>query len=156
MDVVGHKTLWDRATTGKPVKVFEFPTAKVESTIPFGLRTASGYSSIASVPKAEMFGRSRTRIALIALKRQGSTNRRCVPISHLGDCARITSYSSLIGLGRAGKSRCRPNVLCETWARMSHPDPNGAAGSQTHKSRRVWEIPLQGTLVILERPWRTC
>src|SRR5437879_1685260 len=53
-----------------------------------------------------------------------------------------------------GKS-CRPNdPLYETWARMSHPDPNGAPDRRPIKVGEVWENPVTGERsVILERPW---
>jgi len=44
--------------------------------------------------------------------------------------------------------------LCETWARMSHPDPNGAPDRRPIKVGKVWENPVTGEpSVILERPW---
>jgi len=44
--------------------------------------------------------------------------------------------------------------LCETWARMSHPDPNGAPDRRPIKVGEVWENPVTGERsVILERPW---
>ena len=63
----------------------------------------------------------------------------------------MTGYSSLI---RSGKS-CRPKrPLCETWARVSHPDPNGAPDRRPIKVGKVWENPVTGERsVILERPW---
>ena len=43
---------------------------------------------------------------------------------------------------------------CETWARMSHPDPNGPPDRRPIKVGEVWENPVTGErLVILERPW---
>src|SRR5260370_36775364 len=39
------------------------------------------------------------------------------------DRGRLTGYSSLIGLGKNVPTK-RP--LCETWERVSHPDPNGS------------------------------
>jgi hypothetical protein len=64
--------------------------------------------------------------------------------------AMITGYSSLIGLGKNVPTK-RP--LCETWARMSHPDPNGAPDRRPIKVGEVWENPVTGErLVILERP----
>jgi len=69
-------------------------------------------------------------------------------------CARFSSddgYSSLIGLGKSVPTK-RP--LCETWARMSHRDPNGAPDRRPIKVGEVWENPVTGErLVILERPW---
>jgi hypothetical protein len=48
-----------------------------------------------------------------------------------------------------------PNVpLRETWARKSHPDPNGAPDRRSIKVGEVWENPVTGERsVILERPW---
>ena len=44
--------------------------------------------------------------------------------------------------------------LCETWARMSHPDPNGPPDRRPIKVGEVWENPVTGERsVILERPW---
>jgi hypothetical protein len=44
--------------------------------------------------------------------------------------------------------------VCETWARMSHPDPNGAPDRRPIKVGEVWENPVTGERsVILERPW---
>ena len=44
--------------------------------------------------------------------------------------------------------------LCETWARMSHPDPNGAPDRRPIEVGEVWENPVTGERsVILERPW---
>jgi hypothetical protein len=44
--------------------------------------------------------------------------------------------------------------LCETWARMSHPDPNGPPDRRPIKVGEVWENPVTGErAVILERPW---
>jgi len=70
---------------------------------------------------------------------------------HSRDYWRMTGYSSLIGL----RNSCRPNVpLCETWARMSHLDPNGAPDRRPIKVGEVWENPVTGERsVILERPW---
>src|SRR5437016_4514859 len=63
----------------------------------------------------------------------------------------LTGYSSLIGLGKSMPTK-RP--LCETWARMSHPDPNGPPDRRPIKVGEVWENPVTGErLVILERPW---
>ena len=65
--------------------------------------------------------------------------------------SRMTSYSSLIGLGKSVPTK-RP--LCETWARMSHPDPNGPPDRRPIKVGEVWENPVAGERsVILERPW---
>jgi len=67
------------------------------------------------------------------------------------DSVWITGYSSLIGLGKSVPTK-RP--LCETWARMSHPDPNGPPDRRPIKVGEVWENPVTGErLVILERPW---
>jgi hypothetical protein len=44
--------------------------------------------------------------------------------------------------------------LCETWARMSHPDPNGPPDRRPIKVGEVWENPVTGEQsVILEGPW---
>ena len=44
--------------------------------------------------------------------------------------------------------------LCETWARMSHPDPTGPPDRRPIKVGEVWENPVTGERsVILERPW---
>src|SRR5467141_3469466 len=68
-----------------------------------------------------------------------------------GDSGRITRYCSLIGLGKSVPTK-RP--LCETWARMSHPDPSGPPNRRPIKVGEVWENPVTGErLVILERPW---
>src|SRR5437879_12783882 len=65
--------------------------------------------------------------------------------------ARMTGYSYLIGLGKSMPTK-RP--LCETWARMSHPDPNGPPDRRPIRVGEVWENPVTGVrLVILERPW---
>ena len=67
------------------------------------------------------------------------------------DSWRMTGYSSLIGIGEELPTK-RP--LSETWARMSHPDPNGAPDRRPIKVGEVWENPVTGERsVILERPW---
>jgi quercetin dioxygenase-like cupin family protein len=44
--------------------------------------------------------------------------------------------------------------LCQTWARMSHPDPNGPPDRRPIKVGEVWENPVTGErAVILELPW---
>ena len=68
-----------------------------------------------------------------------------------GDRWWFTGYSSLIGLGKSVPTK-RP--LCETWARMSHPDPSGPPNRRPIKVGEVWENSVTGErLVILERPW---
>ena len=63
----------------------------------------------------------------------------------------VSRHSSLIGLGKSVPTK-RP--LCVTWARMSHPDPNGPPDRRPIKVGEVWENPVTGErLVILERPW---
>ena len=60
------------------------------------------------------------------------------------DSWRITGYSSLIGLGKSVPTK-RP--LCATWARMSHPDPNGAPDRRPIKVGEVsGESRYRGTL----------
>ena len=62
----------------------------------------------------------------------------------------VSRHSSLIGLGKSVPTK-RP--LCVTWARMSHPDPNGPPDRRPIKVGEVWENPVTGErLVILERP----
>src|SRR5437660_12299783 len=68
-----------------------------------------------------------------------------------GSSSRITGYSSLIGLGKSVSTK---HPLCEPWARMSHPNPNGAPDRGPIKVGEVWENPVTGERsVILERPW---
>jgi hypothetical protein len=63
----------------------------------------------------------------------------------------MTGNSSLIWIGEESPTK-RP--LCETWARMSHADPNGAPDRRPIKVGEVWENPVTGERsVILERPW---
>jgi hypothetical protein len=63
----------------------------------------------------------------------------------------MTSYSSLI---RIEEELPTNGPLCETWARMSHPDPNGPPDRRPIKVGEVWENPVTGERsVILERPW---
>src|SRR6266851_10510944 len=55
---------------------------------------------------------------------------------------------------RIGKSVPTKRPPCETWARMSHPDPNGPPDRRPIKVGEVWENPVTGERsVILERPW---
>ena len=55
---------------------------------------------------------------------------------------------------RIGEELPTKRPLCETWARMSHPDPNGAPDRRPIKVGEVWENPVTGERsVILERPW---
>src|SRR6266513_5708516 len=55
---------------------------------------------------------------------------------------------------RIGEELPTKRPLCETWARMSHPDPNGARDRRPIKVGEVWENPVTGERsVILERPW---
>jgi len=55
---------------------------------------------------------------------------------------------------RIGEELPTKRALCETWARMSHPDPNGAPDRRPIKVGEVWENPVAGERsVILERPW---
>ena len=55
---------------------------------------------------------------------------------------------------RIGEELPTKRPLCETWARMSHPDPNGAPDRRLIKVGEVWENPVTGERsVILERPW---
>src|ERR1700676_462618 len=61
----------------------------------------------------------------------------------------MTGNPEVTGLGKIAK---RP--LCETWARISHPDPNGPPDRRPIKVGEVWENPVTGERsVILERPW---
>ena len=55
---------------------------------------------------------------------------------------------------RIGEELPTKHPLCETWARMSHPDPNGPPDRRPIKVGEVWENPVTGERsVILERPW---
>ena len=55
---------------------------------------------------------------------------------------------------RIGEELPTKRPRCETWARMSHPDPNGAPDRRPIKVGEVWENPVTGERsVILERPW---
>ena len=55
---------------------------------------------------------------------------------------------------RIGEELPTKRPLCETWARMSHRDPNGAPDRRPIKVGEVWENPVTGERsVILERPW---
>src|SRR5438132_14236961 len=55
---------------------------------------------------------------------------------------------------RIGEELPTKRPLCATWARMSHPDPNGSPDRRPIKVGEVWENPVTGERsVILERPW---
>jgi hypothetical protein len=55
---------------------------------------------------------------------------------------------------RIGEELPTKRPLCETWARMSHPDPNGPPDRRPIKVGEVWENPVtRERSVILERPW---
>jgi hypothetical protein len=54
---------------------------------------------------------------------------------------------------RIGEELPTKRPLCETRARMSHPDPNGEPDRRPIKVGEVWESPVTGERsVILERP----
>jgi hypothetical protein len=55
---------------------------------------------------------------------------------------------------RIGEELPTKRPLCETWARMSHADPNGPPDRRPIKVGEVWENPVTGERsVIVERPW---
>src|SRR5207249_5418082 len=55
---------------------------------------------------------------------------------------------------RIGEELPTKRPQCETWARMSHPDANGAPDRRPIKVGEVWENPVTGERsVVLERPW---
>ena len=55
---------------------------------------------------------------------------------------------------RIGEELPTKRPLCETWARMSHSDPNGPPDRRPIKVGEVWENPVTGERsVIQERPW---
>src|SRR5207249_2916393 len=55
---------------------------------------------------------------------------------------------------RIGEELPTKRPLCATWARMSHPDPNGSPDRRPIKVGEVWENPVTGERsVCLERLW---
>jgi hypothetical protein len=60
------------------------------------------------------------------------------------DCDMTRASDGLLFPYRIGEELPTKRPLCETWARMSHPDPNGAPDPQTHESRRGLGIQLPG------------
>jgi len=70
-----------------------------------------------------------------------------------GSNPRLWSDDGLLFPYRIGEEPTK-RPLCETWARMSQPDPNGAPDRRPIKVGEVWENPVTGERsVILERPW---
>ncbi len=64
-----------------------------------------------------------------------------------------TDYGQLFPY-RIGEELPTKRPLCETRARMSHPDPNGAPDRRPIKVGEFWENLVRGERsVILERPW---
>ena len=69
-------------------------------------------------------------------------------------CRSLRADDGLLFPYRIGEELPTKRPLCETWARMSHPDPNGAPDRRPIKVGEVWENPVTGERsVILERPW---
>jgi len=69
---------------------------------------------------------------------------------------RLLPSDGLLFPYRIGEELPTKCPLCETRARMSHPDPNGAPDRRPIKVGEVWENPVTGERsVILERPWTT-
>ncbi len=69
-------------------------------------------------------------------------------------CRSLRADDGLLFPYRIGEELPTKRPLCETWARMLHPDPNGAPDRRPIKVGEVWENPVRGERsVILERPW---
>jgi len=66
----------------------------------------------------------------------------------------LRKYHGLLFPYRIGEELLTKRPQCETWARMSHPDANGAPDRRPIKVGEVWENPVTGERsVVLERPW---
>jgi hypothetical protein len=54
---------------------------------------------------------------------------------------------------RIGEELPTKRPLCETWARMSHPDPNGPPDRRPIRVGEVWENPVYGELLLRRATW---
>jgi hypothetical protein len=74
----------------------------------------------------------------------------------VGSNSRLLPYAGQLFPYRIGEELPTKRPLSETWARMSHPDLNGAPDRRPIKVGEVWENPMTGERsVILERPCDT-
>jgi hypothetical protein len=72
------------------------------------------------------------------LRRSSLTPRFCVPAWAFH---RLWASDGLLFPYRIGEELPTKRPLCETWPRMSHPDPNGPPDRRPIKVGEVWENP---------------